>query len=124
MRLWHGGVPGLRPGDLITPDPNRTEHLVDGCPTCEARRAGTPLAEDDNDPTLVYVTTDREYARVYASGWPRGDLYRVEVDTPLPEPTDNDAAPSWAVPAARVLAVYDRAVTLSRSQLRAIARRL
>jgi hypothetical protein len=121
IRLWHGGVPDLQPGDLITPDPDRTSHLVDGCPTCEARKAGAPLAEDDNDPTLVYVTTDREYARLFAAGWPHGALYRVEVDTPLDAPA-NDPAPSWGVPAARVLVVYDRRVTLSRSQLRAIER--
>lgn len=69
MRLYHGGVPGLRIGDLIEPRPDRDErHLVDGCPTCEARRRGEQLAADDNDPSLIYVTTDREYARIYASG--------------------------------------------------------
>ena len=52
-RYFHGGAPGLRPGDLIEPQQG-TAHLLDGCPTCEARKAGQPLANDDNDPNLVY----------------------------------------------------------------------
>lgn len=116
-RLWHGGPPGLRPGDVIAPDPDRTAHLVDGCHICEARRQGQPHADDDNDPSMVYVTTDREYARLYAAGWPRGDLYVVQTDAPLDTPS-NDPVPSWAVPSCRVVSVYDRCVTLSKSQLR------
>jgi hypothetical protein len=117
LRLWHGGVPGLKPGDLIAPDPTRVEHLVDGCDVCEARRRGAPLATDDNDAALVYVTTDRDYARLYAADYPRGDLYRVAVDTDIAVPS-NDPLPSWGVPTARVLAVYDRMVTLTPGQLR------
>lgn len=121
-RLWHGGVPGLRPGDVIRPDPDRTEHLVDGCPVCEARKAGEPLPDDDNNPSAVYVTSDREYARVYAAGWPRGDLYRVTVDGPMTL-TDRDALDSWAVQSATVVAVYDRCVTLTPRQVRYWLRR-
>ena len=32
---WHGGVPGLKPGDILQPGHNRK--LRDGCPYCEAR---------------------------------------------------------------------------------------
>lgn len=42
VRYFHGGAPGLRPGDIIEPT-SGTAHLVDGCPTCEARRRGEPL---------------------------------------------------------------------------------
>ena len=124
MRLWHGGVPGLRAGDLITaPLTDRTEHLIDGCPVCEARRAGKPMSGDDADPARVYVTTDREYARLYAAGWPRGDLYRVEAVGEMVPTGDADAAPSWAVESARVIAVYDRCVTLPARKVRAWMRR-
>ncbi|MFJ4653798.1 hypothetical protein ACIP5Y_21235 [Nocardia sp. NPDC088792] len=124
-RYWHGGVPGLKPGDLITPrQPDDKQHLVDGCRTCEARRGGKPLARDDNDPSLVYVTTERDYARIYAAGYPRGALYVVE---PLGELTDrtgkHDPAPSWGCAAARVLSVYDRLVVLSDKQARSLDRR-
>lgn len=121
-RLWHGGAPGLRVGDVLYPDPSRTAHLVDGCPTCEARRAGEQLATDNNDASLVYVTTDREYARIYAAGWPRGDLYRVEVDE-LPDVQSPDPVPSWGVRAARIAAVYDRCVSLTPAQIRRLLRR-
>jgi len=65
----------------------------------------------------VYVTTDREYARLYAFGVPRGDLYRVEPIGELIETTGRqDHAPSWAAPAARVIAVYERFVHLTPKQ--------
>lgn len=125
-RYWHGGAPGLRPGDLITPRPDSdTRHLVDGCPTCEARKAGQQLADDDNNPELVYITTDREYARLYAAGYPRGALYRVQ---PIGELTDrlhgeHDPVPSWGCTSARVLTVYDAVVTLTPKQLRQMRKR-
>ena len=65
----------------------------------------------------MYVTTDREYARLYAFGVPRGDLYRVEPIGELIETTGRqDHAPSWAAPAARVIAVYERFVHLTPKQ--------
>jgi hypothetical protein len=124
-RYFHGGPPGLAAGDLIEPRPaGDTSHLLDGCPTCEARKTGAPLPEDDNDAGLVYVTTSRDYARVYAAGYPRGGLYVVE---PLGELIDrtgtHDPEPSWGVPAARVLAVYDAVVVLTPAQLRRYMKR-
>lgn len=124
-RYWHGGAPGLKPGDSIHPrQPGDDQHLVDGCRTCEARRRGEPLADDDNDPGLVYVTTDRDYARIYAAGYPRGGLYVVE---PLGELIDrtglHDPAPSYGCAEARVLSVYDPLVRLSDRQVRRLQRR-
>lgn len=121
-RLYHGGAPGLRVGDTIAPDPERTSHLVDGCATCDARRAGNPLPQDDNDPGRVYVTTDRDYARIYAAGYPDGALYRVEVDRTDMVPS-NDPAPSWGVASARVVGVVDRLVRLSAHDRRRLLRR-
>jgi len=95
--------------------------LIDGCPTCEARKVGQPLATDNNDPTLIYVTTDRDYARIYAAGYPRGALYVVEPAgdlTPSPDPV-----PSWGCRSARVTGVYDACVQLSEAQVRRAMRR-
>jgi hypothetical protein len=123
-RLYHGGAPGLRVGDVIEPRPPGDEsHLLDGCPTCEARRNGEQLAEDDNDPGLVYVTTDRDYARIYAAGYPHGGLYRVEPVGELVDRSAHDPAPSWGCASARVLAVLDPLVSLSPKRVRSLVRR-
>lgn len=125
-RLWHGGYPGLRPGDLIEPGHARRSH--DGCPWCEARAAeaaGGPRPVVDGlalEQGRVYMTSDREYARHYASLWGRGDLYRVEPVGDVARSTE-DTIESWTAPAARVIAVYDRAVLLTWSQRRALHRR-
>jgi len=127
VRYFHGGVPGLRPGDLITPHPPR---VVDGCPVCEARAAGVqptvpglgvvdPVTER---PDRVYVTTDRDYGRFYASRWYRGDLYVVEPVGEL-EPSTEDRFPTWTCEAARVRSVYDRCVLLTPGQRRSLLRR-
>ncbi|MFV8173767.1 hypothetical protein [Mycolicibacterium peregrinum] len=122
--LFHGGAPGLRVGDLITPRAHDDDrHLVDGCPTCEARREGQPLATDDNDPSLVYVTTDRDYARFYAAGYPRGGLYRVDAIGELTERREHDPVPSWGCESARVAAVIDPLVYLSQKRIRSLLRR-
>lgn len=115
--LFHGGAPGLRPGDVITPQPlGEGAHLVDGCDICEARKRGEQLPTDDLDASKVYVTTDRQYARIYAAGYPNGALYRVE---PVGEMTPSpDPVPSWGCDSARVISVYDPYVRLSASQMR------
>ena len=62
MRLFHGGVPGLRIGDLIEPG---QPHFVDGCPVCVAKASGFGTIYDPltKHPDRVYLTSDREYAR-------------------------------------------------------------
>lgn len=119
---WHGGKPGLVKGDVLLPrEPGDVAHLVDGCPTCEARRVGAPLADDNLDPALVYVTTDVEYARVYAAGYPRGALYRVQ---PVGELTPSpDPVPSWGCSLALILSVRDRLVSADAKQVRRWQRR-
>ncbi len=42
VRYWHGGMPGLRVGDLIEPGHERATR--DDCPICDARRVGASLA--------------------------------------------------------------------------------
>lgn len=126
-RLFHGGIPGHKPGDLITPHP---PNVVDGCDICAAKAAGRqPVVEGlgvvdpiTERPDRVYVTTDREYARFYASKYPLGDLYTVEPVGEL-EPSTEDHFPSWTVAAARVVSVYDRAVRLTPHRRRTLLRR-
>ncbi|MDX3239760.1 hypothetical protein PV392_29560 [Streptomyces sp. ME03-5709C] len=127
VRYFHGGTPGLRPGDLVTPHP---PNIVDGCPICAAKAEGRqplvpglgvvdPLTER---PDRVYLTTDRDYGRFYASKFPRGDLYVVEPVGPV-EPSTEDRFPTWVCEAARVRTVYDRYVQLTVRQRRALLRR-
>jgi hypothetical protein len=127
MIFFHGGFPDLRPGDLITP---HAPNVVDGCAICAAKAAGRqpvieglgvvdPLTER---PDRVYITTDRDYARFYASKYPRGDLYTVE-PVGEPEPSTEDHFPTWSVPAARVRGIYDRYVQLTPGQRRSLLRR-
>lgn len=127
LRFWHGGVPGLRPGDLLTGGHHRP--TIAGCAFCAAREAGGALSfagqvidPPSTHPDRVYVTTDREYARHYASLYGYGDLYRVDPVGQI-EPSSEDLFATWTVPAARVLAVYDRAVLLTPGQRRALYRR-
>lgn len=124
-RLWHGGVPDLKPGDLIEPGHGRRHH--DGCLYCEARTeqaAGGPAPTIDPlaaHPDQVYATTSREYARHYASLWGRGDLYRVE-PVGTPEQSTEDTIETWRAPAYRVTAVTERAVLLTAHQRRQLLR--
>ena len=119
--LYHGGVPGLRPGDLLTPGHTRRGH--DGCPWCAARKNGTiPAALDGpSEQHAVYVTTHRLYAAHYASLYGRGDLYRIEPDGPI-TPSTEDTIPTWHTPQARVAAVLDRAVLLRPTDRRRLLR--
>lgn len=126
VRYFHGGVPGLKPGDLIEPhEPN----VVDGCAICQARATGQtvfvdgePIDPPTGRPDRVYITTDKEYARHYASKFPRGDLYVVEPAGEL-EPSTEDPFPTWCAPAAVVRSVYERAVLLTWGERRRLQRR-
>ncbi|MCM1964901.1 hypothetical protein [Streptomyces sp. G1] len=126
-RLFHGGFPGLRPGELLTPHPPAVH---EGCDTCAARAAGLTHIVDGRAidpptgrPDRVYVTSDREYARFYAGKWPRGgDLYVIEPVGEV-EPSTEDRFPTWAVEAARVKSVYARCVIRTAAQRRALDRR-
>lgn len=121
-RLFHGGVPDLRVGDLIEPGHSRREH--DGCPWCEARARGEAHLGMDGpsqQAARVYATAHRLYAKYHASLWGRGDLYRVEPVGDV-QSSDEDSIPSIHTPALRVVAVVDRAVLLTNSERRRLYR--
>ncbi|QNJ58119.1 ADP-ribosyltransferase [Gordonia phage Bunnybear] len=122
LRLFHGGVPGLRPGDLIRPGHERNHH--DGCPWCEARARGEAHEGMDGPSQRtdrVYATPNRLYAKHYASLFGRGDLYRVEPVGEVDRSTE-DTIETWCAPALRVIAAVDRAVLLTRSERRRLLR--
>jgi len=128
VRLWHGGMPGLRPGDILMGGHERRTHP--GCPWCEARSTGRTLVVDGHPidgpsarPDRLYLTADRDYARFYASLWGRGDLYRVTPIGDLEVSDEDHAFPSWTAPSGQVVAVYARAVLLTMTQRRALLRR-
>ena len=122
MKLYHGGVPGMRVGDLIEPGHERKSHA--GCPWCEARAAGEAYAGMDGPSHLtdqVYTTSHRLYAKHYASLWGYGDLYRIEPVGRLARSTE-DTVESFTAPALRVAGVLDRAVLLTYSERRRLMR--
>lgn len=122
MRYFHGGAPGLRPGDLITPGHTRAHH--DGCPWCEARAKGEAHQGIDGPSQhadLVYATPHRLYAKHYASLYGRGDLYRVDPAGEVVRSAE-DTIETWCAPAWRVIAVVDRAVLLSPYERRRLFR--
>lgn len=74
-------------------------------------------ADDNHEPTKVFVTRNREYARYYASRAVGGDLYVVKpMGAMIPSDNDFDAAPTWMCDRALIVSVYDRNVYLTRQQ--------
>lgn len=103
---FHGGYPGLKPGQLILPpDTTGTEHRLSAI-TAEH---GGPAYSTRTD--IVYITTGRDVARAFAAFYPDGALYRVEPDGEL-EPDPDCATPglAWQCRTARIAAVVDPVV--------------
>ena len=117
LPLFHGGIAGLRVGDLVRPAP---PHVVDGCPIWQ------PM-DPPSSRSAVYVTTDLPYARFYAAR-SQGDLYQVEPSgMVLPEedartalliPSAEDHFPTWTCVEAVVVAVVARGVQLTKHDRR------
>lgn len=109
--LFHGGIAGLKPGDIIRPNQGHRKHVA-GCPVCAAHAAGHATEVDPLTPEgWVYATKDLPYARHYASK-ARGDLYRVQLVGDVERSTE-DHFPTWRARRARVLSVAQRNVTLT-----------
>ena len=102
LRLYHGGVAGLAPGETLLPP------LITGACSC------ADYASDHSRADRVYVTTDADEAAVYAAlaapgGY--GDVYEVEPLGELqPDPPDLAGTGSFATRAARILAIVRRRV--------------
>ena len=90
---FHGGAPGLKPGDLIRP-----------AVSLGITRTKTPN-QPRYTPRRVYITRLRWYAELFANGH-EGDVYEVRpVGRPLP---DLDAKGSFTCSCAEVVAVVAR----------------
>lgn len=118
---FHGGKDGLKPGDLLVPGEQRKHH--DGCPWCEARAKGEAHLGMDGPSQIegIYFTTDKLYAKHYASLYGAGDLYRVE-PVGQAQRSEEDSYETWAAPEVRVVAVVERAVRLTGKERRRLAR--
>jgi hypothetical protein len=104
--MFHGGYPGLKPGDLILPpDRSGTEHRL----SATVAEMGGPAHAQRTD--LVYLTTGRQVARAYAAFYPDGALYSVFPASPVdPDPDCYVPGLSWQCPYAVVTAVVDPVV--------------
>lgn len=105
-RYFHGGFPGLRPGDLVLPpDTTGTDHRL----SAVSAVLGAPVHATRTD--VVYVTTGRDVARAYAAFYPDGALYEVKPRDELePDPDCLMPGLSWHCSAAEVVAVVDPVV--------------
>lgn len=115
-RYWHGGVPGLRPGDTIRPAAR-----LRATPLIYAVSHAHPSGEAYSaDPDLAYVTTDKTLAKAFAAkalhaAGVGGDLYNVRPRGPLEPDPDYDHHPgtSFTCTAAKIVAVVERGLTLT-----------
>lgn len=118
MTYYHGGTPDLQIGDTIQPGQDGHRRHVEGCPICEARNQGnSPAADPIPNHDGVYITTDREYGRYYASLAHRGTLYVVQPIGTLIESTE-DRFPTYICDSARVTGIYQKQVQLTDAQRR------
>jgi hypothetical protein len=103
-KLYHGGVPGLVPGQALYP------------PSLMGARSCADLDAEHCRSDRVYLTTDQADAVVYAALVPlggRGDVYEVEPLGVLEPDLPGDlCTSSYAAPAATVVAVVRRGVSL------------
>lgn len=119
--LFHGGVPGLKPGDTIAPGHARKKH--EGCPWCEARERGEAYAGLDgpSEEHGVYSSPHRLYAKFYASLYGYGDVYQVEPVGEARRSTE-DSIETYIADEVRVRAVIHRAVRLTPAERRRLFR--
>lgn len=101
--LFHGGLAGLRPGDLLLP-PSVTG--VPRGPLWEGRTI------DGYRPDRVYLSTSRPIAEMFAAFHPRGaagrygDVYLAEPIGDLePDASSAGSGISWQAPQARIVAI-------------------
>jgi hypothetical protein len=98
-RYWHGGPEGRGVGEFLLPPAETGARYTTGALACDA---GAVYRRD-----RVYVTTDRNAARIFAASWPRGVVYEVEPVGDLePDPDCSEPGLSFACARARVLRVY------------------
>jgi hypothetical protein len=119
VRYFHGGIPDLKPGDLILP-PTATGTARTLAQYSEQLADSGHVRRD-----RVYITTGRDVAKVYAAFYPDGALYEVEPDGDVvPDPDCVVPGVSFECLAARVLRVVDPVVLLRDRSVDAWVRQL
>lgn len=123
QRMWHGGIPGLEPGDLLLP-PSVTGNAriaTVHAALCAEHPGLDPdaIIPDDTSPDWVHFTPHRNVALGYAGTSRRdygaGALYvvepigHVEVDPDFP-------VQGLRAHAARIVTVYDPHVNISEAR--------
>lgn len=119
MKLFHGGVGDLWPNSIIKPNMAHARYL-DGCPTCELQksgRAGHVGLDPETPHDFVYGTSDREYARYYASRANKGWLYEIELSDPVQKSIE-DPFPTWRSSSGRIIRVIEKRITLTMTERR------
>jgi hypothetical protein len=122
---YHGGIPGLAPGDYVQSLTAADAFNVQAVLSEEAKAGLAPSGFADlshYDGSVVYLTTRRDVAAAYATtyigpnGVPTpGDVYRVEPDGELGIDPDYAHVPDicMTAPRARVVKVERRRARLS-----------
>lgn len=96
---YHGGLPGRARGTFLLP-PNFTK-VRSMARLLKEEADGVVLRED-----RVFVTTSRDAALMFASGWRRGVIYEVEpIGLLEPDPDCSMPGLSWQCEKARVLRI-------------------
>lgn len=87
-RFWHGGAPGLQPGERLT-SPLTCGHTLGPTHRASLQQGLNNIAQPTD---RVYVTTNRNIAWAFASNWlapdgrrGRGGLYLVETTSYEPD---------------------------------------
>lgn len=108
VRYYHGGVRGLKKGDKLLPP----------CTTGSSSLLQFAREIDPNCPQRddrVYLTTDKRWAKFYASVIPRGDLYEVIPEGELEDDPDClEKGLSYQCESAVIKRVVDISVSLNR----------
>lgn len=70
VRYYHGGVPGLKKGDILLPPSETGKSTI-----LQYAKEFDPNGDQRAD--RVYITTDKQSADLYAMVYPKGDTYKV-----------------------------------------------
>lgn len=107
---YHGGYPGLVPGDLLLPP------AESGTTRTLSQHAIAFHAPHGTRRDCVYLTRTQQVARAYAAMYPDGALYECEPDGPT-EPDPDAPADSVMVARARIVAVVRSRVVFAHRRL-------
>jgi hypothetical protein len=110
MKFYHGGVKKLKIGDVILP------YSVTGKRNIGKNVCADDIADGHCKPDKVYITTDLNSAKTFASSMPLGDVYAVEPNGSI-EPDIDALGISFICDSAKVVSIVQRSVKFKTSRL-------